>query len=159
MQEELENEDVLVRDGSLQTTVTKESKYANEAYETALQKKVYFTALSKTSVLFTETGQPLFSAIHTLSENSFMKDHPWYYYPIVTITQPDHQAEMLAVKLHSKSEYVFRFEILKDQVNKNNFGDAGMIVSSLAANSEDIEFPGYPFGLIDADRFARSQYD
>ena len=154
-QEELEEGDVLVRDGTLQTTVTHEGKYADEAYQAALQEKVYFTALSKTSTLFTETGQPLFSAIHELSESSRMKDDAWYYYPIATITQPDHKAEMLAVKLHKQSEYVFRFEVLKDQVNKNNFGEVELIISALAENSKDVCFPGYPYGLIDADKFAR----
>ena len=155
VQEELEEGDILVRDGTLQTTVTNEGTYADEAYQSALQKKVYFTALSKTSTLFTETGQPLFSVIHVLSESSRMKDDAWYYYPIATITQPDHKAEMLAVKLHKQSDYVFRFEILKDQVNKNNFGEVELIVSALAENSKDVCFPGYPYGLIDADRFAR----
>jgi hypothetical protein len=154
-QEELEEGDVLVRDGTLQTSVTNESKYADEAYRVALKKKVYFTSLSKTSTLFTETGQPLFSAIHILSETSRMKDDAWYYYPIATITQPDHKAEMLAVKLHKQSEYVFRFEILKDQVTKNNFGEVELIISALAENSKDVAFPGYPYGLIDADKFAR----
>jgi len=153
--QELEEGDILVRDGTLQTTVTNESKYSDEAYQAALQRKVYFTALSKTSTLFTETGQPLFSAINALSENSRMKDDAWYYYPIAIITQPDHKAEMLAVKLHKQSEYVFRFEVLKDQVNKNNFGEVELIISALAENSKDVGFPGYPYGLIDADKFAR----
>jgi hypothetical protein len=61
----------------------------------------------------------------------------------------------LAVKLHRQSEYVFRFEVLKDQVNKNNFGEVELIVSALAENSKDVSFPGYPYGLIDADKFAR----
>lgn len=155
VQEELEEGDVLVRDGSLQTTVTNESKYADEAYQAALKKKAYFTALSKTSTLFTETGQPLFSAIHALSESSRLKDEAWYYYPIATITQPDHKAELFAVKLHKQSEYVFRFEVLKDQVNKNNFDEVELIISAIAENSKDVGFPGYPYGLIDADKFAR----
>jgi hypothetical protein len=155
VQQELEEGDVVVRDGTLQTTVTNEGKYADEAYGAALQKKAYFAGLSKTSTLFTETGQPLFSAIHVLSESSRMKDDAWYYYPIATITQPDHKAEMLAVKLHKQSEYVFRFEILKDQVSKNNFGEVELIIAALAANSKDVGFPGYPYGLIDADKFAR----
>ena len=64
---------------------------------------------------------------------------------------------MFAVKLHENSEHVFRFEVLKDQVNKYNLGEIEMILSALAANSRDIGFPGYPYGLIDADRFARVQ--
>jgi len=154
---ELEKGDVTVRDGTLQTIVTNESKYANEAYDSALKKGVYFTAISKTSTLFTDTGQPLFPSINILSETSVLKDQSWYYYPIVNISQPNHNAEMFAIKLHENSEYVFRFEVLKDQVTKHNLGEVELILSALAANSRDIGFPGYPYGLIDADRFARVQ--
>jgi hypothetical protein len=154
---ELEAGDVTVRDGTLQTFVTNESKYSEEAYDAALNKGVYFTAVSKTSTLFTDTGQPLFPSIRILSETSGLKDQPWYYYPIVNISHPGHRAEMFAVKLHENSEHVFRFEVLKDQVKKHNLGEIEMILSALSANSRDIGFPGYPYGLIDADRFARVQ--
>lgn len=33
------------------------------------------------------------------------------------------------------------------------------IVSTLAYYSADVSFPGYPYGLIDADRFARISND
>jgi len=152
---ELREGDVLVRDGTLQTSVTNERKYANEAYDSALERSVYFTSLSKTSTLFTSTGLPLFPVIDVLSESSSMKGDSWYYHPIVEITQPDHRAEIFAVKLHHQSDYVFRFEVLKDQVTKAKFGEIELIISALAENSKDIGFPGYPYGLIDADRFAR----
>jgi len=152
---ELSDGDILVRDGTLQTVVTNESKYANATYEAALSKNVYLTAISKTSTLFTDTGQPLFSSIQLLSEESDFKDLPWYYYPIVDIKAPDHRAEMFAIRLHETSEHVFRFEVLKEQATRHNLGQVGLILSSLAANSMDIGFPGYPYGLVDADRFAR----
>ncbi len=155
IEEELQRGDVLVRDGSLQTTVTNEGKYANEAYAFALEKGVYFTGISKTSTLFTDTGQPLFSAIHELSEATPLKDESWYYHPIVEIDHPDHRAEMFAVKLNKQSEYVFRFEVLRDQVTKQTFKEVESVISALAANSIDIGFPGYPYGLIDADRLGR----
>jgi hypothetical protein len=155
IQNELEKGDIIVRDGSLQTYVTNESKYANETYEAAMKKGVYFTAISKTSTLFTDTGQPLFASIQLLSESSALKDSAWYYHPIVAITHPDHKAEMFAVKLHKNSDYVFRFEVLRDQVTKHNLGEVELIISSLSTNSRDVGFPGYPYGLIDADKFAR----
>ena len=62
---------------------------------------------------------------------------------------------MFAVRLHECSDYVFRFEVYKDQVSKRNLGEVELILSSLSANSRDVGFPGYPYGLIDADRFAR----
>ena len=152
---ELERDDVIVRDGTLQNIVTNESRYSEETYDAALKKGVYLTALSKTSSLFTDTGQPLFPSIKILSEGSALKDSAWYYYPIVDIAHPDHKAVMFAVRLHECSDYVFRFEVFKDQVSRRNMGEVELVFSSLAANSRDVGFPGYPYGLIDADRFAR----
>jgi len=153
--EELEEGDILVRDGTLQTVVTNESKYAKRAYSAAMKKKVVFTALSKTSSLFTTTGYPLLSSINELAENTHFKDGSWYYHPIVKITHPDHRAEMFAVKLHDISEYVFRFEILRDQFKNMSAKEVESIIGSLAVNARDIGFPGYPYGLVEADRFAR----
>ncbi|MGD0330948.1 MAG: DNA double-strand break repair nuclease NurA [Nitrososphaeria archaeon] len=155
MQEELNRNDILVKDGTLQTSVTNESKYANEAYGTALNEEVYFTALSKTSTLFTTTGQPLLSAIWELSQSTSLKGSSWYYHPIVKIAHPDHRAEMFAVKLHKQSEHVFRFEILREQAEGSRTEENESIISALADNSKDVSFPGYPFGLMDADRLGR----
>jgi hypothetical protein len=155
IKEELQEGDVLVRDGTLQTSVTNETKYANEAYSHALEKGVYFASISKTSTLFTDTGQPLLSAINELSETTQLKDDAWYYYPIAEIVHPDHRAEMFAVRLNKQSEYVFRLEILKDQVTRRKFTEVESIISALADNAKDIGFPGYPYGLVDADRLGR----
>jgi hypothetical protein len=153
--EELEEGDILVRDGSLQTVVTNESKYANRAYRAAMKKGVIFTGLSKTSSLFTTTGYPLLSSINELSESTPLKKGSWYYHPIVKITHPDHRAEMFAVKLHDISEYVFRFEILRDQFHDMSSKEMESVIGALAVNARDIGFPGYPYGLMEADRLAR----
>jgi len=50
---------------------------------------------------------------------------------------------------------VFRFEILLEQFKKMTDQDKIDVLSSLAANSQDIAMPGYPYGMIDADRFAQ----
>ena len=145
--------DLLIRDGSLQTSVTGESKYANKAYNEAQKKKVIFSGLAKTSSLFTDTGMPLFSAVSILANRNELDNKRWYYYPIVDIEAPDHKGVMLAVKLHPRSKHVFRFEILNTQAEKmRDFND---IVGLLARNANDLTFPGYPYGLIEADRIAR----
>lgn len=153
--EELEEGDILVRDGTLQTIVTNESKYANRAYSAAMKKGVIFTGLSKTSSLLTTTGYPLLSSIDKLAEGTALKDGSWYYHPIVKITHPDHRAEMFAVKLHDISEYVFRFEILRDQFQDMSLKEIESVIGALAVNARDIGFPGYPYGLVEADRLAR----
>lgn len=153
--EELEKGDILVRDGTLQTIVTNESKYAKRAYSAAIKKGVIFTALSKTSSLFTTTGYPLLSSINKLAENTSFKNSSWYYHPIAKITHPDHRAEMFAVKLHEISEYVFRFEILREQFQAMSSEEVESVIGALAVNARDISFPGYPYGLVEADRLAR----
>lgn len=152
---ELRTGDILVRDGSLQTFITNEKKYANHAYEQALRGNVIFTGLSKTSTLFTSTGLPLVSAIGALSEKTRFKNEAWYYYPVVLIENLDHRAEMSMVKLHSKSEYIFRFEILRDQAEQLIEEERDQIIAELANNARDISFPGYPYGLIETDRLGR----
>jgi len=151
---ELAPGDILVRDGSLHTRIRGEYNYADEAYESANRRNVIFTGLSKTSTLFTDSGMALLAAISKLAKRSGFDESRWFYHPIVEINKFDHRADMYAVKLHPRSEYVFRFEILKDQALKLG-EERRKIFSCLAANSSDIAFPGYPYGLIEADRFAR----
>jgi hypothetical protein len=155
IESELESGDVVVRDGTLQTVVTKERKYANIASNIAVEKNVNLISLSKTSTLFTSTGYPLMAAISELAEKSKFKDASWYYHPIVEIRHPDHQAEMFAVKLHPSSDYVFRLEFLNRQAKMNALKDFEAIMGALSANSDDLTFPGYPYGLLDADRFSK----
>lgn len=152
---ELDENDLVVRDGTLQTSVTNESIYSNEAMKRAIKNNVIFCGLAKTSGLFTSTGFPLFAAIAELAENSIHANDAWFYNPIVDINHPDHRAEMYAVKLHPNSEYVFRLELLKDQFKMMDQKEQEKCICSLAECSKDASFPGYPYGLIDADRFAR----
>ena len=61
-----------------------------------------------------------------------------------------HKVEFFFIKLNSKSKRIFRFEVF----NGIKF-DINIILSSLMENSIDPIFIGYPYGLIDADKFAR----
>ena len=155
IEHELDEGDAVIRDGTLQTSVTNERVYSNEAMNYAVKNKVVLLGLAKTSSLFTSTGFPLFAAIAELAEDSDFRNDAWYYYPIVDINQPDHRAEMYAVKLHRNSDYVFMLEFLKDQAKMMNKPEIEKYICSLAQCAKDASFPGYPYGLIDADRFAR----
>jgi len=137
--------DFIVMDGTLQFTFTNEAKFSKQACESALSKNVFLTALAKTSTLMTNTGFPLLSAI-SLKANS--RENAWYYYPIKK-TSPVSE-EVYAVKLHPKSNYVFKFE----HFTKQN-PDIQPIFSCLKSNAEDSTFLGYPYGLIDADNYAK----
>ncbi len=152
---EMDEGDAVIRDGTLQTTVTNERIYSNEVMAKAMEKDVLLVGLSKTSTLFTTTGYPLLAAIAELVTETGLEKDAWYYHPIVNIEQPDHRAEMYAVRLHPSSDYVFRLEFLKEQALKKGNPEIEKYICSLSKNASDPAFPGYPYGLIDADKFAR----
>ena len=56
--------------------------------------------------------------------------------------------KMYSVRLSDKGD-VFRFDIHR--------GDLFKVLGIIARNSKDLVFPGYPYGLILVDRFARVQ--
>ncbi|RNJ75764.1 MAG: DNA double-strand break repair nuclease NurA [Nitrosopumilus sp. H13] len=154
--EELEKGDVIVMDGSLQTSFKNESAYTEELYRAAVAKGVIVCGLSKTSRLVTESGEPLLARIEEIAKD--VKYGRWYV-RVAEETAPDNKGYVLAVKLHPKSQYVYRFEILREQFKKMNQDEIGMVLGSLAENSEDVAMLGYPYGLIDADRFAQVRYN
>lgn len=148
--DELDKGDIIVRDGDLQARVTKEDKYFNSIYKKALEKNVIICGLSKTSNLFTNKGNSVVFLLNNISPTG-----TWYYYPTVKILNENHQVEMFFIKLNEKSKYVFKFEVFKD----SKF-DVNEILTLLKDNAKDPIFLGYPYGLIEADRFARiSNYE
>lgn len=150
---ELEERDIVVHDGALQTGFTNEQIYTERAFKSAIEKGVTFTGLSKTSALFTTTGLSLLGAVQKLADDYKVKG-PWYL-PIAKVVNLQHNAFIYVVKLHENADYVFRHEIHGDQAKKMTEKDLCKANWTLAENSKDITFPGYPYGLIDADRFAR----
>ncbi|MFN3655345.1 MAG: DNA double-strand break repair nuclease NurA [Candidatus Nitrosotenuis sp.] len=156
VQDELEKGDMIVLDGSLQTSFRNETKYANRLYDVALQKGVIVCGLAKTSRLITEAGDPLLARISEISED--VPFGSWYVRVAEEITSDD-RGFMLVAKFHPKSKFVFRFEILREQFNKMEEDEINSILSSLAANANDVSMLGYPYGAIDADRFAQVRLD
>ena len=152
---ELEENDIIVRDGSLQTGETNESKYSRRAYESAKNKGVIFSGLSKTCSLYTDTGLPLLGAVRKLAEDNDIPYDRWYYYPVADILSAEHEASIFIVKLHPAAERIFRYEIQRDQVNKLSTDEINEIMSVLSENCNDVVLPGYPYGLMDADYSAR----
>ena len=136
---------ILVLDGSLQSSITNEGKYLDSLFKKGLERNVLITALSKSCNLMTDKGNSLVVVLEMINP-----ENKWYYYPVVEINSLEHQAEMFFVKFHEKARHIFRFEVCKQQ----KF-DIDKILSLIAANSNDPIFLGYPYGLIEADRFAR----
>ena len=141
----LGKDDFIVLDGTLQCAFPGESYFLDALYREAGKKGVYVSALAKTSSLITKRGKSLIPLLVEMSPIS-----EWCYYPIVKIENPLHKAEMYVLKLNSGSNYAFRFEVCSAIKS-----DVPRIINALQGNSRDYSFPGYPYGLIDADKFAQ----
>ena len=156
VESELEKGDMIVMDGSLQTNFKNELKYANRLYDLAKSKGVIVCGLAKTSRLITESGHPLLARVAEISEEvPFGK----WYVKIAEEVSADDKGFMMAVKFHPQSKFVFRFEILREQFSKMTNEELNSILDSLAENSQDVAMIGYPYGAIDADRFAQVRRD
>ncbi|MEW5760571.1 MAG: DNA double-strand break repair nuclease NurA [Candidatus Thermoplasmatota archaeon] len=142
---ELSSGDIIVLDGDL-TTDGIEEKYFRKIVEEAKRKNVYLTALSKTSSLLTSKGSSLLEAVHSLSQKNF-KNSQWFY-PIME----DGEIKTFVCKLNGSSEYVFKFELLKEQYKEEELKE---VFSLLSSNSKDLSLLGYPYGAIDAHKNAK----
>jgi len=143
--ESMDKEDIIVMDGDLLASKTYEKGFFSKLYSKAEERGIAVCGLSKTTHLFTETGVSLVSALRSMAP-----DYAWYYYPIAENNNPAHPADIYIVKLHKSSGYCFKLEVynkIRYSINK--------IACLLKANSTDPVFPGYPYGLIEADRLAR----
>ncbi len=143
--DDLNENDIIVLDGSLQCTYTNEKKYFGGLYRKSAEKNVIICGLSKTMTLMTDKGNSIANAL-----NKFNFEGKWAYHPVADIKNPQHEAEMSFVKLHEKSRHIFRFEIYKEQKEK-----LMETICLLSDNCRDPVFFGYPYGLIDADKNAR----
>lgn len=164
VEEELDAGDVVVRDGTLQAAFDRETSYIDSCLEASKKKQATFTGLSKTSRIYTNTGLSLLGAVQQLAEERDVEYPTWYYHPVAEVASKEwmrrHRAEIFLVKLNPDAQRVFRFEIFKDQARELLREGVEELLSSLAANSRDIGFAGYPYGLLDADVNARvSQQD
>lgn len=145
--------DMIVMDGNLRTWYTNEKKYANNLFEVANERDVIITGLSKTSRLMTTNSQSLLGSIERYAKSNL--PHQEWYIPIAQISRDDHNATIFIVKLNRNSNHAFRFEIMHDQYVKLKENEINEIFSQISKNSRDLTFPGYPYGLIDADHYAR----
>lgn len=154
--EELEDGDIIVKDGSLQTSHVNENKYVEQVYNKAKKKGVIFTGLSKTCRLTTNTGYSLIASVDKFAKENDVQYPEWCYFPIAMSKKgADHRAVIMVVKLNRDASTSFRFEILKDQADNMSKKELMDVVSSIAEYSRDITIPGYPYGLFDAHVWAR----
>ena len=151
----LDKGDVLISDGTLQTSFPNEGHYLDVLHERARNKGVIFSGLAKTSNMITTTGLSLLGSLQKLVEDWGINFEEWYYSPLAEGLSKDHSVIMTIVKLHKKADHIFRYEISNRQMKDLDDLNLNEVITCLAKNSVDIGFPGYPYGLIDADNNAR----
>lgn len=135
----IEENAIITLDRDLEISTTGEKELFDKLMQKALNNNAVVCGITKTNTLFTESGNSLPAMLQNISD----KDS-WYYHPIVRIEES--LADMYILKLHDKSDYVFRLDII---------GNANEVISILAKNSKDPAFLGYPYGLVWADKRAR----
>ena len=117
--------DFIILDGSLET------KYTHE--DELMKNLSNICGLSKTTTLLTKNGNSVNAYLTKLTNKNV-----WYY---------NVDSKLYFLKLHDKSKHVFRFETFDKDIDD--------VFSLLKENSKDPVFLGYPYGLIEADKFAR----
>ncbi len=133
---------IIVLDGDLEASYPREEEFLERLYSYA-NKGIIISAVSKTSTLLSSSGNS-FSAILNRKEGK------WYYYPVAEISSGMHKAKILFARLNEKSGYVFKIEIYKEQEDKIN-----ELIGALSENAKDAIFLGYPYGLVEAHKFAK----
>ena len=156
--QELDYGDVIVMDGTLKSSFPSESSYTGNLFSKSWSKGVIYCGLAKSSGLLTDKGYPLLSSIKKLSNQNKIRS-PWYYHPIAISKSPTHAAELLIVNLSPFSKRVFRLDIQSKSFSGLSTQHINEIMLQLYYNSSDVSFPGYPYGLIDADLNARVKYN
>jgi NurA domain len=154
---EMDKGDIIVKDGSLQTSHINENKYVERVFQKAKDKGVIFTGLSKTCRLTTINQISLIASIQKLAIETNIQYDKWCYYPVARVRErrSEQKSVIMVVKLNRNAVTPYRFEIFKEQADQMNNEEIFDIVSTIAINSRDIMIPGYPYGLIDADMWAR----
>ncbi|MFX1235541.1 MAG: hypothetical protein ACFFBY_13465 [Promethearchaeota archaeon] len=154
IQNELNNGEIFIRDGSLQTGYPGEARLANEVHSAGINKNVYITGLSKSCRLLNRGGTSLNAQINIIGNSKYPKSR-WYYYPTIRFAKADNQADLFFLKLNKDSPYSFRFDIYLEQSNLLDKKEREIIISNIANNANDPAFLGYPYGFIKVDQLAR----
>lgn len=132
----------VVLDGTLEAFGSKEKKEMESLQTEAAASGIIAGSVAKTCSLLTDSGDSLISLAEAASGGKTG------YMAVADGLTEKHMAKIAVAKLNSSATHLFRIEC-------GGGSDLGAFATALAAQSNDLAFPGYPYGLIMADRFAR----
>ena len=144
---------IIFLDGCLDCNSMIETENMEKLFSDSEEKKGSICALSKTSEIVDVDGAPISL---TLSRNSPYKKWFCNADSIKDSIKGFKNSEKslpntmtFFSKLNAKSKHAFRVDVRSSAISPEK------IFFLLAENSRDASFPGYPYGLIEADRIAR----
>ncbi len=144
---------IILLDGSLQETYPYEHETAQKIYkyidDSNKKLRINLLSLIKYSSITTTSGLNATTYLY-LKFNKHNKSYPLYYPDWIISNNPHHNARIFFAKLHKKAERVFRIDYYK-----NNTDDPETLLAQLSENSNDLSLLGYPYALLEADRFVK----
>ena len=144
---QLSGGDAVVLDGTLEATYPGEAEVLDGTAHTAAESGITLAALAKRCSLLTSAGRPLLWSMARLAH----VQAPWSC-GFARGTAKGHRARLYGVKLHEKARHHFRLDIHEDTFDEYRLNG---LLACLALHAREATFPGYPYGLIEADRMAR----
>jgi len=132
---------LVVLDGTLETFTGLERKELELLMGEAKENDVLILSVAKTCTILTDSGESLIAAADRIGNGQG-------YVVAAAGAKEKHNAVVAIARLDDASSYLFRVEAATEGELKN-------ALSSLTLQSNDLAFPGYPYGLMMADRFAR----
>lgn len=131
-----------VLDGTLEAFAESEKEALEGLFAAADDRNITIGAVAKTCSLMADSGEPLIEAAERISSG---KEG---YILVAEGISERHNAAVAVARLNSSASHLFRAEA-------RSANDVGKLLAALKNQSNDVAFPGYPYGLIMADRFAR----
>ena len=145
-------------DGDFSAPTPFEQEALNDLLKASSERDIGCLALAKTSDLLSGRGDALIPLIKKMSP----KQQPWFYAPIPPAHETIPGMITAVASLHKKSSHCFNLEVIVPKARPSaGFGidpelkTLNALMKSLAENSKDSAFLGYPYGFIEADQLAR----
>ncbi len=139
--------DFLLMDGSLWGMSPYERSISKEVFEEARRAGTVVAGISKGSTLVTREGFPLGSFFERLARK---RGYGRWVAKVGVSERWTPRCTVYFVKLHESGDRPFRLDVMEGCE-----GDLERLLAALVGGSKYFAFPGYPYALIDAHKYAR----
>lgn len=138
---ELDGDKYIVLDGTLEAVTEREKEELKALANAAAANNAILGSVAKTCSLLADSGESVISAVEKIS--------PEEGYALIAEGKGErHRAAIAIARLNSSSKHLFRIEAANEK-------EIMQLANALLPQANDLAFPGYPYGLVMADRLAR----